>query len=160
MVELMTHSLEETQSLAASLADLAEPGLLIRLEGSLGTGKTAFTQGFGRALGVTRAIKSPTFNIVKTYLSDKGPLVHIDAYRLEMGGSEEIDWEYYLTDQSLVLVEWAQFMEDFLPKDYLLIEFTRQSDQERLIRVTLPQVKSRYQDLVTTWLNQWQKGRL
>ena len=84
-----THSAQDTQALAASLAPVLPAGTWIRLEGDLGAGKTTFTQGLGKALGIARAIKSPTYTIVKEYdlEGQAAPrLIHIDAYRLEEGG--------------------------------------------------------------------------
>lgn len=121
-------SIEETRSLAAYLAQQVTLGTLICLDGDLGVGKTTFTQAFGKALGIKRAIKSPTYSIVKEYPLHEGRLIHIDAYRLEEGGAETIDFDAYLDEQGIIVVEWPQFLEDYLPERYYQINIKR--DQE------------------------------
>jgi len=78
-----TDSVEATRELGAALAELAEPGDLILLAGDLGAGKTAFTQGFGRGLGIEERITSPTFTLAREYDGGRLLLHHIDVYRLE-----------------------------------------------------------------------------
>src|SRR5262245_14827787 len=83
VLSLVAPSLAATHAVAAALASVARPGDVIVLAGDMGTGKTAFAQGFGKALGVSEPITSPTFTIVHTYDSDVGPLHHADIYRLD-----------------------------------------------------------------------------
>ena len=151
-MQIITQSSQETQALAAALAPYLQAGMVLRLEGNLGAGKTTFTQGLGRALGIQRAIKSPTYTIVKEYSLDQMTLVHIDAYRLEAGGQEDMDWDYYLAADKVVLIEWAQFMEPALPNDYLWIDFSGQGDQDRLIQIHSQQEAGIYTDLLDKWL--------
>lgn len=122
-MKLYTTSVEETQALASTIAKHILPRTVILLEGPLGSGKTTFTQAFGKALGIKRAIKSPTYTIVKEYPLDKGMLIHIDAYRLEDGGAETIDLDRYLDEDTIILIEWATFLEEYLPEDRIKIIF-------------------------------------
>src|SRR4029453_9132627 len=82
MVRLHVRNLAGTHAVAAALAALSRPGDVIILAGEMGTGKTAFAQGFGQALGVTEPITSPTFTLVHSYRVGKLALHHADLYRL------------------------------------------------------------------------------
>ena len=107
-LSLRASSLDSTHAVAAALAALSRPGDIILLAGEMGAGKTAFAQGFGRALGVTEAITSPTFTLVHSYDTGGPTLHHADVYRLEqlsevadlaLGELAEFD--------GIVLVEWG-----------------------------------------------------
>ena len=76
-------SVTETQSFAADLANSLPAGIVIALIGNLGSGKTTFTQGFAKGLGISEHVGSPTFKLVSEYDGQKGKLIHVDAYRLE-----------------------------------------------------------------------------
>jgi tRNA threonylcarbamoyladenosine biosynthesis protein TsaE len=117
MLELRAHSVADTHRIAAVLAGLARAGDLIVLSGEMGTGKTAFAQGFGLALGVTEPITSPTFTLVHTYDLPPGAhgasaLHHADLYRLERT-TEVVDLalEELADDDGIVLVEWGDVVE-------------------------------------------------
>ena len=93
----VTNSEEETEALGARLAAVLTPGTVVAFTGDLGAGKTAFTRGLARGLGVTDRVTSPTFTIVNEYEGGRLPLFHFDMYRL--ASSEElfdIGWEDYL----------------------------------------------------------------
>src|SRR6187455_1146244 len=83
MLLLRSSSVDDTHTIAAAIAGVARPGDVIILAGEMGAGKTAFAQGFGRALGVAEPITSPTFTLVHTYDSPTVTLHHADIYRLE-----------------------------------------------------------------------------
>ncbi len=123
MIWARTTSVEETKELAAALAELARPGDLVLLAGDLGAGKTAFTQGFGAALGIDDLITSPTFTLVNTY-EGRLELNHLDVYRLEalaevldLGVPEMID------DGGVTIIEWGDSVAPALPSEYLEIRF-------------------------------------
>ena len=150
-----THSAQDTQALAASLAPVLPAGTWIRLEGDLGAGKTTFTQGLGKALGIARAIKSPTYTIVKEYdlEGQAAPrLIHIDAYRLEEGGADTVDLASYRQQGDLVLVEWAQFIETELPTVYLDLALSYGQEVDDRV-LTIQWVG----DQEPEWLSQWSK---
>lgn len=122
MNELTINTLNEreTQLLAERLASYLTPGMVITLEGELGVGKTTFTKGIARGLGINEIVTSPTFTIIKEYVSSEIPLYHIDAYRLE-GSDEDIGLEDYFYGDGISVIEWAQFIDDLLPDQYLEI---------------------------------------
>lgn len=117
--EFITKTVEETQHIAGSLAAILGPGDLLTLEGELGTGKTAFTKGLAKGLGITRNVNSPTFTIVKEY-NGRLPLYHMDVYRLE-DSEEDIGFSEYFNGVGVSVVEWAKFIEDYLPEERLEI---------------------------------------
>ena len=108
---LVTHSARETQALAARLAQRLEPGDVLWLSGDLGAGKTTFTQGLGRGLGVAAPINSPTFVLIREY-AGRLPLYHIDLYRL--GDAREVaalGLSDYLAGDGVCVLEWAERMD-------------------------------------------------
>lgn len=138
MKSYQTNNPKETQALAEQLAKLVYPGLVVTLQGDLGAGKTTFTQGLAKALGITSRVKSPTFNILNTYEEGRIPLYHFDAYRLENMGAADQGFEDYLGTDGVTLIEWPQYMADLLPNDRLEMTFTRMagadSDREIVVR--------------------------
>src|SRR5699024_12608053 len=121
MLERIFHSDSEelTKDIAIRLAKQLEPGDVVTLSGNLGAGKTTFTKGIATGLGVKRAVTSPTFTIMKEY-KGRLPLYHIDAYRLE-GSEEDIGFKEYIDGDGVKVIEWAAFIEDFIPLDRLEI---------------------------------------
>ena len=120
-------SVEETQSLAKKLAKNVIPGSIISLVGELGTGKTTFTKGFARQMGIKDHVTSPTFKLVSEYQGEKYKLNHIDAYR--MNGPEDflnIGGEEYLTSKnSITIIEWGDLLIDILSSKTITINFKR-----------------------------------
>jgi tRNA threonylcarbamoyladenosine biosynthesis protein TsaE len=133
---LTTRSPQETMDLAYKLAKQLKRGTIITLEGELASGKTTFTKGFGKGLGISQAINSPTFTISKIY-EGEFPLIHIDAYRLE-GIDQELGFEEFFNDDWMVVVEWAQYIEKLLPYNCVAIKFTVVDDETREIRIKVP----------------------
>lgn len=134
VVELIAHSLEETEKIAMKLANFLRPGDTLTLEGELGSGKTTFTKGLAKGLGITRNVNSPTFTIVKQY-KGRIPLYHMDVYRLE-DSDEDIGFSEYFHGDGVSVVEWAKFIEDYLPEERLEIniEYT-DDDQTRKLKL-------------------------
>jgi tRNA threonylcarbamoyladenosine biosynthesis protein TsaE len=136
MLTAHTKSADDTRALAAELAAVARPGDLLLLAGDLGAGKTAFVQGFGRALGVEEPITSPTFVIVRTY-DGRFPVIHVDAYRLEhlqelvdLGIGELLDHE------GVTLIEWGDVVIPALPPEYLEVRLELgEGDDERVVHL-------------------------
>ncbi|PIO83858.1 tRNA (adenosine(37)-N6)-threonylcarbamoyltransferase complex ATPase subunit type 1 TsaE [Loigolactobacillus backii] len=116
---------QETKQLANKLGQLLQAGSVLLLEGDLGAGKTTFTKGIAQALGIKRYVKSPTFTLIREYKEGRLPLYHMDVYRLEDGGGDELGLEEYFTGDGVSVVEWPQFIQDLWPTDYLLIKFTK-----------------------------------
>ena len=119
-----TDSVDATRDLAGAVSSLARPGDVIVLAGDLGAGKTAFVQGFGRGLGVTDRITSPTFTLVHVY-EGRVPVHHLDVYRLEQL-SEVLDLGLaeMLDEGGVVLVEWGDAILPVLPHDFLEVRLT------------------------------------
>lgn len=122
MITASTRSAEETKQLAAAVAGLVRGGDIVLLAGELGAGKTCFTQGFGRALGVDEQITSPTFTLLRPYDGTSLQLLHADVYRLEhlqeivdLGITEQVDGD------AVAVIEWGDMAEPVLPADFLEI---------------------------------------
>ncbi|MCY0904427.1 tRNA (adenosine(37)-N6)-threonylcarbamoyltransferase complex ATPase subunit type 1 TsaE [Arthrobacter sp. H14-L1] len=151
--EFQTAAAEETQVIAERLGGMLQAGDLLILSGGLGAGKTTFTQGLGRGLGVRSGIISPTFVLVRIHpnLPDGprpgGPdLVHVDAYRLGSSGEvDDIDLENTL-DSAVTVVEWGAGLAEHLAESRLEVELVRavgaahagleDGAEARLLRVT------------------------
>jgi tRNA threonylcarbamoyladenosine biosynthesis protein TsaE len=134
VIDAVTRAPDETRRLAAALAELARPGDLLVLAGDLGAGKTAFTQGFGAALGIAERITSPTFTLASRY---EGRLVlnHLDVYRLEqLDEVQQLGLGELLDDGGVTIIEWGDSILPALPSNYLEIRFTYgEGDDDRLI---------------------------
>ena len=136
-MELLSHSPEDTEDIGARLAEQLEPGAVVAYTGDLGAGKTAFTRGLARGLGIPDRITSPTFTIVNEYEGGRLPLFHFDMYRL--GSADElfdIGWEDYLCRGGVCAVEWSENIADALEEDAVRVDIRRgASDQERVITI-------------------------
>ena len=114
----------EINELAKKIANFVDENSVIALIGDLGTGKTTFTKVFSKELGVNENLKSPTFNYVLEYLSGRLPLYHFDVYRLcEPEEIYEIGYEDYINNNGVAIIEWANIIEEELPKEYIKLTF-------------------------------------
>ena len=139
----------DTHKLADRLAKHAQPGDVYVLEGELGAGKTTFTKGFGKAMGIQRIIKSPTYTLIREYTDGRLPLYHMDLYRLEEEGADDLGLEEYFNGEGVTLVEWGSVVSESLPKEYLLLTFSRTAkEEEREIRLTA--IGKKYETLIQT----------
>ncbi len=138
----------DTHELAACLAKHSQPGDVYILEGELGAGKTAFTKGFGKALGIQRVIKSPTYTLIREYTDGRLPLYHMDLYRLEEEGADDLGLEEYFHGEGVTLVEWGSMVSEHLPKEHLLLTFSRIATAEEERNIQLTAVGQRYETLV------------
>lgn len=125
MYEVTVTSPEATMALGQRLAPTLQPRDVILLDGDLGAGKTTFTKGLALGLGITRNVKSPTFTIIREYQGGRLPLYHMDVYRLEEGGGDELGLDEYFNGDGVNVVEWSKFIADELPEHYLRIVFKR-----------------------------------
>ncbi|CDO04134.1 ADP-binding protein [Oceanobacillus picturae] len=130
--QIKVHTEVETRQVAAQLAVLLKPGDVVTLEGELGAGKTTFTKGLANGLGVKRHVSSPTFTIIKEYQGEL-PLYHMDVYRLE-NSEEDIGFDEYFNGDGICVVEWAQFINEFLPEERLEIEIQYAGEESRTIQ--------------------------
>lgn len=129
-----TKSSEETMTFAEKLGSVLEKGDVLTLAGDLGAGKTTFTKGLAKGLGITRTVNSPTFTIIKEY-NGRLPLYHMDVYRLE-DSDEDLGFEEYFSGEGVCVVEWAVFIEEYLPKERLELVISHIGDDEREIELT------------------------
>ena len=134
----------DTIELAENIEAEKFPGMVICLNGELGSGKTVFTKGLAAALGIDDTITSPTFNIIKEYHDGEMPLYHMDIYRLE-GNIESTGILDYFNLDGIVIIEWANMMEDYLPDERLDIYFKVVEENRRIIKI-IPHGKQ-YEDL-------------
>ncbi|MDP3725768.1 MAG: tRNA (adenosine(37)-N6)-threonylcarbamoyltransferase complex ATPase subunit type 1 TsaE [bacterium] len=122
---------------------------VIALYGDLGGGKTTFTQGVGRALGVKETVPSPTFIIERIYKIKKSfftHFIHIDAYRLENSTElKNIGWDDIIQSPcNFIMIEWADKVEKSIPKDAIKIYFKTSDEHEhtRHIDIVYPHAKN------------------
>ncbi|MCR4922750.1 MAG: tRNA (adenosine(37)-N6)-threonylcarbamoyltransferase complex ATPase subunit type 1 TsaE [Lachnospiraceae bacterium] len=113
-----TFSEDESREFAKKMGEKALEGDVYTLIGDLGVGKTVFTQGFAAGLGIKEYINSPTFTIVQEYQGGRLPLYHFDVYRIgDISEMEEIGYEDYFYGDGVSLIEWADLIEELIPKD-------------------------------------------
>lgn len=115
MMKFHAGSVEETVEIGCRLGQIVQKGDNICLSGDLGTGKTAFTSGIAKALGVKGYITSPTFTIVNEY-EGKLPLYHFDVYRIgDASEMFETGYEEYISGNGVTVIEWAELISEILP---------------------------------------------
>lgn len=136
-----TATAEETQALAARLADEWPHGTVLCLHGDLGAGKTCFVQGLARALGVRRPVGSPTFTLINEYKGPR-PLAHVDLYRVR-GAADAFSLgleDYLFQFPGIVAIEWAERVAELLPETcwHIHLEPCGDSAQRRKITVHAP----------------------
>lgn len=142
--KITTKSEEETMEIAENIESEKFPNMVICLIGDLGSGKTIFTKGFAQSLGIEENITSPTFNIIKEYTSGESPLYHMDLYRLN-GDVKNLGLDEYFSSNGVVIIEWADMIEDYLPEERLEIHF-KTIDEDTRVLVFKP-YGSQYEDL-------------
>ncbi|MGG1662804.1 tRNA (adenosine(37)-N6)-threonylcarbamoyltransferase complex ATPase subunit type 1 TsaE [Brevibacillus sp. NRS-1366] len=123
----------QTQRFAERLAKQLQPGDFLALEGDLGAGKTTFTQGLGRGLGISQVVNSPTFTIIKEY-QGRMPLYHMDVYRVG-DDADSLGLDDYFFGEGVCVVEWASLIEDVLPEERLTVFLRTEGAEERTIEL-------------------------
>ena len=114
---LESKSPEDTFQIGMRLGKLAEAGDVYTLTGDLGVGKTIFTKGFAKGLGIEESVNSPTFTILQIYEDGRLPLYHFDVYRIgSVEEMEETGFEEYIMGDGVSLIEWADLIEEILPR--------------------------------------------
>jgi tRNA threonylcarbamoyladenosine biosynthesis protein TsaE len=145
----VSRSIEDTFSIAENIESEKFPGMVICLNGELGSGKTVFTKGVAKALGIDEAITSPTFTIIKEYYEGEMPLFHMDVYRLEEQ-EENIGIADYFEKNGIVVIEWADIIKDILPEERLEISF-KIIDENIRVLVFNP-IGKKYEDICSSVL--------
>lgn len=128
--KIVVKSEEETIELAQNIESEKIPNMVICLNGELGSGKTVFTKAFASAMGIEETT-SPTFNIVKEYYGEL-PLYHMDMYRTD-GKVDSNMIEEYFDKNGVTIIEWADMISDYLPKERLDIQFKIVDENTRII---------------------------
>ncbi len=133
--EVMTDSAEATVALGARLGALLQAGDVVALEGELGAGKTTFTQGIGRGLGIAGPITSPTFTLVGEY-DGRLHLYHVDVYRLGDATAEAVAFglDDLLGDDGVTVIEWASQVRTMLPPACLWVTLAAIDETRRQVR--------------------------
>lgn len=136
--EYLSQSIAQTHKIAADLAEKTKGNAVFCLYGNLGSGKTTFTQGFAKALGVRNNIPSPTFVLIRQYqLNDERILYHVDLYRL--GDKDDVKGlglsEIMKEKKTIIVIEWAEKAKNLLPEKRIDIFFEYLDDTTRKIRV-------------------------
>ena len=135
MMQITTHSADETQALGQKLASRLAPGDVIAYFGDLGAGKTAFTRGLAQGLGITDPVTSPTYTIVNEYLGGRLPLFHFDMYRLQSDDDLwDIGWEDYLERGGVCAVEWSENVPEAMA-GALTVSIEKLGDTDRKISI-------------------------
>ena len=133
-MEFITKSPAQTERVGEALAERLSAGAVIAYRGDLGAGKTAFTRGLARGLGITESVTSPTYTIVNEYLGGRLPLFHFDMYRL--GGEDElfdIGWEDYLERGGVCAVEWSENVPDAMENAISVTIFRLDEDTRKIV---------------------------
>lgn len=127
---LETRSAGETFQVGKRLGEQAYPGQVFALNGDLGVGKTVFTQGLARGLGIEEPVSSPTFTIVQVYEEGRLPFYHFDVYRIgDVEEMDEVGFEDYVMGDGVSMIEWADLIREILPEKRT--EVTIEKDLEK-----------------------------
>ena len=142
MIVKESNSREDTYRIGRELGEQAATGQVFSFFGDLGVGKTIFSQGFAKGLGVDDIVNSPTFTIVKEYDDGRLPLYHFDVYRIgDVDEMEEIGYDEMVYGNGVCLIEWANLIEEILPEHYQKI--TIEKDLEKGVdyrKITIEEV--------------------
>ncbi|WP_331682735.1 tRNA (adenosine(37)-N6)-threonylcarbamoyltransferase complex ATPase subunit type 1 TsaE [Blautia sp.] len=130
MIIIETTNAEETFKLGVKIGEQARPGEIYTLNGDLGVGKTVFTQGVARGLGIEEPVNSPTFTIVQVYEEGKMPFYHFDVYRIgDIEEMEEIGYDDYFFGNGVCLIEWAELIQELLPKQIISVTIEKKPEK-------------------------------
>ena len=125
-----TYGADETFALGERIGRNAQKGEVYCLNGDLGTGKTVFTQGFAKGLGIQGPVNSPTFTIQQQYDDGRLPLYHFDVYRIgDVEEMEEIGYEDCFYGEGVSLIEWAGLIEEILPEHVITIRIEKDTEK-------------------------------
>lgn len=132
MKEIVTHSYEETLAMASDYAKTLPKGSVIGFVGGLGMGKTAFTTGFVKGLGINTDVSSPTFAICNDYIGENARVYHFDMYRVESWDDlYSTGFFDYLETDAYILAEWSENVFGALPDDAVIIEIEKIDENTR-----------------------------
>ncbi|BDU50791.1 tRNA (adenosine(37)-N6)-threonylcarbamoyltransferase complex ATPase subunit type 1 TsaE [Haliovirga abyssi] len=140
----------EINQIAEKLSKAIKSGDFIALVGDLGTGKTTFVKEIAKNLGITGEIKSPTFTYVREYKTKIGcPFYHFDVYRIgEPEEVYEIGYEDYINGDGIVIVEWADLIEEELPDKYIRITLEYSDEESRMMKIEVIGDEKRAEEII------------
>ena len=139
-MEVISNSEKETIELGKKIASKLKKGIVIVLTGDLGSGKTKLTEGILTYFGLENEISSPTFTIVNEYYTDNLNLYHFDVYRLaDIDEFYAIGGEEYF-EKGASIIECGELIEEALPRNYVIINFSRDLDNETLRRINIENI--------------------
>lgn len=134
-MKYISHSVEETEQIAISLASKLKGNEVIAFFGGLGMGKTAFTRGVCKGLGFNDGVQSPTFSLVNQY-DAKYTVYHFDMYRINTYDDLYSTGFFDYIDTGVLIIEWSENIENALPDDYIRIEISHgDNENERIINI-------------------------
>ena len=135
MDDFFSRSVEETERYAEEFGEKLEGNEIIAMYGDLGAGKTCFTRGLARGLGVEENVSSPTFAIVNEYNGDF-PLYHFDMYRIESWNDLDSIGFFDYIDNGVIVIEWSENIEGALPDNVIRVTIEKTDrENERIIRI-------------------------
>jgi len=137
-MQVISRSVKDTLNLGKAIAKKLKPGDIICLFGNLGSGKTVLTKGIAHGLKLKeKDIISPSFVLLRQYPQAKIPLYHFDLYRLKSPGDIlALGYEEYLYSDGATVIEWAERLKGFLPKEYLKIEIMIKAEKKRVFKLS------------------------
>jgi tRNA threonylcarbamoyladenosine biosynthesis protein TsaE len=150
-IEIISVSAEQTWEIARFIGGKLRKGDVLALSGELGSGKTCFTGGLARGLGVDEKyqITSPTFTLINEYPARFNKLYHFDVYRLNgYSEFEDLGYEEYFCSDGIVVIEWAEKIVQILPADTFFINFKYIDENRR--KIIIKGSKSRLKELIDT----------
>ncbi|MTI46774.1 tRNA (adenosine(37)-N6)-threonylcarbamoyltransferase complex ATPase subunit type 1 TsaE [Sporosalibacterium faouarense] len=147
MFKITTKDPKETKELGYALGKILKGGDVVCLIGDLGAGKTTLTQSIAEGLDINDYVTSPTFTLINEY-DGRYPLYHFDVYRInDVEEMYDLGYEEYFYSEGVTLIEWANLIEEMLPKDRLIIEIKRgKGNEER--EILIQGIGDRYREII------------
>jgi tRNA threonylcarbamoyladenosine biosynthesis protein TsaE len=125
-----SYNTKDTYQLGYRIGAATKKGDIFCLSGDLGVGKTVFTQGFAKGLGIDEPVNSPTFTIIQEYEGGRLPFFHFDVYRIaDLDEMDEIGYEDYFYGEGVCLIEWAELIKELLPEKRTTITIKKKLDK-------------------------------
>lgn len=146
MKDIVLSTEETTMALGEALGKLSLEKDIFILTGDLGAGKTTFSKGFARGLGIEQMIKSPTYTLIREYQTGRLPLYHMDVYRLAEGASD-LGLDDYLDGDGVCLIEWGSLIKEEIDLPYIEITLDKTGDHTRSCHITSHLANRRLDDI-------------
>lgn len=130
MFKMISHSCEETENFGNKISRILKGKEVIAMFGGMGSGKTSLVRGIAAGLRLSDEVSSPTFSLVNEYQSGKFPVYHFDMYRV-MGWESLYSTGFFdYIDNGVLLIEWSENIEEFLPEDSMKIYISRGTEED------------------------------